>query len=457
MASVSAALFVSFWMLVPIFGVAGVLVWLANVYLNAARPVKRLEAISKSPIFEVFGSTLAGLGTIRSFGKTMDYEKRMFDKINAFAQVTWSSRLLMRWVMIRNNLVGATFTLAIAIGVTLLPDIDAALAGFVLSFGFQFSSAMFTAIRTFADVELSMNSAERIVEYIQTPTESLVGDDVPASWPTKGEIVVKDLKARYDENLPLVLKGLSFEVGSRKRVGIVGRTGSGKSTLTLAIFRFIEASGGSVMIDGIDVSKIKLSDLRSLISIVPQDPTLFSGTLRSNLDPFDEHTDAELMDALGRMHLLDSNHDAAGSGTATPTKKAVRENINIFHDLSSSISAKGLNLSQGQRQLLCLARAIVGRPKILILDEATSAVDMVTDSLIQRSIREQFADATLLVVAHRLSTIADFDAVLVMDDGKVAEYASPKELVARKGSFWKMVEASGEREELERLIDASEA
>lgn len=454
LASIAAALFVSPWMLIPIVVLTWAGITLGSIYLEAARPIKRLESISKSPIYEVFGSTLAGLGTIRCFDKTGDYEKRMFGKINAFAEAVWSTRLLMRWVMIRNNLLGASFTVSTAVVIILLPNIEASLAGFALTFALEFSSAMFTAIRTYAEIELSMNSAERIVEYINTPMESQVGQDVPAAWPTKGAIVVKDLQVSYAPDLPMVLKSLSFEVAPRQRVGIVGRTGSGKSSLTLAIFRFLEAQAGSVTIDGIDLSKIKLSDLRSRLAIIPQDPVLFSGTLRSNLDPFDEHTDAAIMEALARVHLLDDHSTATktdADGTATPT----RQNINIFHDLSSPIARGGLNLSQGQRQLLCLARAIVTRPKVLILDEATSSVDMATDVLIQRSIREEFADATLLVVAHRLSTIADFDAVLVMDAGKAVEYASPRELVEKKGWFWKMVQQSGEKEELERSIGSA--
>jgi len=248
-------------------------------------------------------------------------------------------------------------------------------------------------------------------------------------------------------------------MGKNERIGVVGRTGAGKSSLTLALFRFLEARSGSVYIDGIDISKIKLHDLRSRLAIIPQDPVLFSGTVRSNLDPFDEHSDQELRDALGRVHLLSS---AGTSGTATPANQAAAngngsaeppKNTNVFNSLSSSISEGGMNLSQGQRQLLCLARAIVSRPKIMILDEATSAVDKHTDALIQRSIREEFQDATLVVIAHRLSTIADFDRILVMDQGTAAEYDTPKHLIVREdGVFKGMVESSGEKDVLRQVI-----
>jgi len=286
---------------------------------------------------------------------------------------------------------------------------------------------------------MSFNATERVVEYTELKTEVQGGDKPPAAWPTEGRVEVRDLVAAYAEDLPPVLKGLSFTVEGHQRVGVVGRTGAGKSSLTLALFRFIPIRGGTVYIDGIDTSKIPLHDLRSRLAIIPQDPVLFSGTIRTNLDPFDEHTDAELHDALERVHLISGTGapsrdptlvaNGTTSGTATPsTATAIPErNINIFTSLSSKISEGGLNLSQGQRQLLCLARAIVAHPRVMLLDEATSAVDMATDVLIQRSIREEFGDSTLVVIAHRLSTIADFDRILVMSEGRAVEFGSPRD------------------------------
>lgn len=293
------------------------------------------------------------------------------------------------------------------------------------------------------------------MEYTNLEVEDQGGDDVPAAWPTEGRLEVTDLVAGYAADLPPVLKGLSFTVEKAQRVGVVGRTGAGKSSLTLALFRFINSREGTILIDGIDVSKIKLHDLRSRLAIIPQDPVLFSGTIRSNLDPFDRYTDSELRDALERVHLVSGT-----GGTATPAvasssaaAAATDTNTNIFNSLSSTISEGGLSLSQGQRQLLCLARAIVARPKLMVLDEATSAVDMATDELIQRSIREEFEGSTLLVIAHRLSTIADFDRILVMSDGMAAEYGSPRELMAIEGGVFKgMVENSGEKERLREMI-----
>lgn len=307
-----------------------------------------------------------------------------------------------------------------------------------------------------------MNATERIVEYSRIPIEDQFRRDahpgaenktmeptVPAAWPVEGRLDIEGLVVGYDPDLPPVLRGLSFKVAKNQRVGVVGRTGAGKSSLTLALFRFLEAREGSIRIDGIDISKIGLHDLRSRLAIIPQDPVLFSGTVRSNLDPFNDHTEADLYDAMERVQLIRSSIN--GSGTATPVTFS-ETNVNIFKSLSSRISEGGLNLSQGQRQLLCLARAIVSRPKIMILDEATSAVDMATDLLIQRSIREEFKDSTLIVIAHRLSTIADFDKILVMSDGKAVEFDTPRKLLEEKGMFWGMVGQSGEKDRLERII-----
>jgi ABC-type multidrug transport system fused ATPase/permease subunit len=299
-----------------------------------------------------------------------------------------------------------------------------------------------------------MNSIERIVEYTTMETEKQGGVDVPAMWPTEGRLEVDDLVVSYAKDLPPVLKNLTFTVEPRQRVGVVGRTGAGKSSLTLALFRFLEAKQGTIHIDGIDISTIKVQDLRSRLAIIPQDPVLFSGTVRSNLDPFDEHEDDELKEALSRVHLTSDSPptpDPSGSGTLTPDRNA--QNINVFDSLASAISEGGQNLSQGQRQLLCLARAIVARPKMMVLDEATSAVDKTTDALIQRSIRDGFGGATLVVIAHRLSTIADFDRIMVLDEGRIVEYDSPKVLFEKKdGIFRGMVESSGERDVLVDVI-----
>ena len=464
-----ASLFVSPWMLLSALVLLVLCGRITSLYLSGAREVKRLDSNAKSPIFEQFGSVLSGIGTIRAFGKSEAYIDRMFDKIDCYARTSWHLFLFNRWLIWRLNIIGAVFAVLIT-AVIVHTRIQASLAGFALSFALQYSSALIWSAKEYADVELSMNAVERVSEYAKIPIENQSEETpVPAAWPTEGRLEVKDLVAGYAADLPPVLKGLSFNVEKNQRVGVVGRTGAGKSSLTLALFRFLEPRAGSIHIDGVDISAIALSILRSRLAIIPQDPVLFSGTVRSNLDPFDNHTDTELYDALERVHLTRSRSNAGtvsrdepapistpASGSDAPTltnAPAINTNKNIFSSLTSRISEGGLNLSQGQRQLLCLARAIVSRSKLMILDEATSAVDMATDALIQRSIREEFQDATLIVIAHRLSTIADFERVLVMDEGRGVEYDTPAKLIEKAtGVFRSMVEQSGEVENLRNII-----
>lgn len=385
----------------------------------------------------------------------------MFKKIDVHAGAYWHIWLFNRWLALRLNWMGAVFAILVA-AVIVFSGIEPSLAGFALSFALQYSSAVTWTARNYANVELSMNAVERVNEYSNIPIEDQSSSvKTPAAWPAEGRLEVSNLVAGYAPDLPPVLKGLSFSVEKNERIGVVGRTGAGKSSLTLALFRFLEAREGSIHIDGIDISKVSLYELRSRLAIIPQDPVLFSGTVRSNLDPFDNHSDSELHDALSRVHLINSTgatspgepNPAESTRTAPTPPTPPDSNTNIFRSLTSRISEGGLNLSQGQRQLLCLARAIVSRPKIMVLDEATSAVDMATDILIQRSIREEFQNSTLIVIAHRLSTIADFDKILVMSDGRQVEFDSPESLLEREeGVFRGMVEQSGERARLESVI-----
>ncbi|KAH6709145.1 hypothetical protein BKA61DRAFT_556514 [Leptodontidium sp. MPI-SDFR-AT-0119] len=441
-------------------------------YIRGARSIKRLESIQKSPMISHFTASLQGLSTIRAFANTEIFESRMHDLINSFTSATWHNWLFNTWVGFRMAMTGSLFSTLVAAFVVSTSGIDAALGGFALAFALSYRQTVNMTLRLLAATELDMNAAERIFEYSSLEIEDQEGIDVRASWPEKGELDVKDLEVGYAEGLPSILKGLTFHVDMNQRIGVVGRTGAGKSTLSLALFRFLQARAGSVVIDGVDISKIKLHDLRTRLAIIPQDPVLFSGTIRSNLDPFDEFSDVQLQQALQRVHLVPSadntpvpetvspaegsSAEAGSSATSTTAAEPItanKENANIFLSLTSPISSAGANLSQGQKQLLCLARAILSRPKLLLLDEATSAVDKKTDTLIQRSIREEFANTTLLVIAHRLSTVMDFDRILVMKDGVAAEFGTPRELLEiEDGVFKGMVEQSGEKDELTRTV-----
>ncbi|KAI5803779.1 hypothetical protein EDC01DRAFT_775254 [Geopyxis carbonaria] len=415
-------------------------VHLARLYLAGARELKRLESTSRSPIFELFGAALSGVATIRAYARSPAFVTAMNARLDAYSQRTYFVWLFNRWVGLRMSATGSAFATLVALGVVALPGIDAPLAGFALSFALNYTLNVVWALRRYANVELDMNSTERIVEYAQLPTEPADGARPPAAWPTEGRVEVSGLRASYAPHLPPVLDGVSFTALPRQRVGIVGRTGAGKSSLALALFRFLHADAGSICIDGLDIATLRLQDLRSRIAIIPQDPVLFSGTIRSNLDPFNEHGDGELEEALQRVHLTSSTAPAAASA-----------NTNPFSSLATPIASGGLNLSQGQRQLLCLARAIIARPKLLVLDEATSAVDMDTDTLIQKSIREEFGDCTTLVIAHRLQTVVEFDRVLVMGDGRVLEEGAPWDLMkeGNRGEWWEMCMQTGEGPALE--------
>ncbi|TVY84698.1 ATP-dependent bile acid permease [Lachnellula suecica] len=413
--------------------------------LQGVEEIKRLEGTAKSPIFEHFRVTLLGMATIRSTGRIGKYREIMHKFIDTQSQGSWASTLATQWMALRISGLGSLFTIAVTV-VVAGRHVNAAAAGLILSFSLDFSKSMDEAVRRFANLQLNMNSTERIADYLNVPHEDQEGENVPCDWPNRGHIIFRDLEARFAPGLPDTLRKINAEILPGQRIGIVGRTGAGKSTMALALFRFLEAQNGSIQIDGIDISKVRLHDLRSRMSIVAQDPVVFSGSIRTNLDPVGRHTDSQLLECLQKVHLIAATNGEKIEGTTSSAKH------NLFEDLDSPVAEGGLNLSHGQRQLLSLARAILNQSKIMVMDEATSSIDAATDSLIQRAIREEFANSTLLVIAHRLSTVADFDKILVVDHGVTVEFGHPAELLERKGEFYKLVCESGERERIEYMI-----
>lgn len=300
---------------------------------------------------------------------------------------------------------------------------------------------MLFLVRRYTNLELALVGVERIKEYSETTPEApeIIEPRPPAHWPSAGRIEVEKLTIRYSPELPDVLHELAFSIEAGQKVGIVGPTGCGKSTLALSFFRFVEAVSGRIVIDGLDIAKMGLKDLRSKLTIIPQDPTILSGSLRSTLDIFDEYEDNEIFDALRRVHLIKPNE--------TADDVAEGANRSPFFNLDGEVSEGGSNFSQGQRQLLCMARALLRRSKVILCDEATASVDYDTDEKISTTMREEFSDSTLLVIAHRLRTICDFDKVLVLDQGHVVEYASPASLIADTSSkFHALCRASGRSE-----------
>lgn len=306
-------------------------------------------------------------------------------------------------------------------------------------------------------MEMAMNSVERIDEYTnieQEPCSYIAKNAPPEKWPVEGVVKVTNLSVRYAQEQLDVLKHVSFKIEKQEKLAVVGRTGAGKSTLSLAFFRILPFASGQIEIDGVDIADINLCDLRTRLTIIPQDPVLFTGNIRSNLDPLGEHDDSRLWDALKRSNLFDSLQ----SQTSDDLETAVEHLDSICKlNLESAVGENGCNFSQGQRQLLCLARALLRRSRIVILDESTASVDNGTDARIQETIRQEFKSSTVICIAHRLRTVIDYDKILVLEKGQVVEFGPPIDLIERSpiGAFRKMCEETGEFEELVELARIS--
>ncbi|OAA67784.1 ATP-dependent bile acid permease [Akanthomyces lecanii RCEF 1005] len=418
-------------------------------YLRASRDLKRLESVQRSPLFQQFGETLSGMTTIRAYGVERRFIRENLDKVNTANRPFIYLWALNRWLAFRADFIGNSVSFFAGVFIILsIGKIDAGSAGISLSYAMSFTDNVLWLVRQYGTNEQNMNSMERIKEYLDVEQEAdaIVEDNRPAeSWPEKGSVEFVNYSTRYRADLEPVLRGISLKINAKEKVGIVGRTGAGKSSLTLALFRALEADKGEILVDGVNIGAIGLQDLREKITIVPQDPTLFTGTLRSNLDPFDQYTDGQVFEALRRVHLIGEED------TSTPTTpvSTLTSNKNIFRDLSSPVAESGSNLSQGQRQLLCLARAMLKKPKVLVMDEATASIDYNTDSKIQETIREM--RGTVVTIAHRLQTIVDYDKVLVLDKGEMVEYAHPWELISdEKTQFYSMCESSGDLDILKK-------
>ncbi|KAF8936610.1 hypothetical protein BGZ47_009413, partial [Haplosporangium gracile] len=448
-----------FLVALPVFVVAVAVI--QKYYLASSRAVKRIFHVSKSPVFQSFNETLGGVTTIRAMGLQERFKAEnmglLLTHVNAHVAYTYC----IRWVEVRLQSLSAVVILVVAGGFVISAGkaLDPATAGLALSFTLSITQEITYLVRNYCETQNMLVSVERMREYADMDTEApetLPLDprvEAAAAWPPKhGAIEFVNYSTRYREGLNLVLRNVSFKVGAGEKVGIVGRTGAGKSSLTLALFRMIEAANGpwvhpnnstegsegteeeeddnvvgKIMIDGIDVSTLGLTDLRRALAIIPQDPILFAGTIRDNLDPFQEHCDAHLWEALDRAHLKSYIQTLPGG-------------------LSCEVISNGENFSVGQRSLICLGRALLRKTKILVLDEATSAVDIETDELIQKTIREQFKDRTLLTIAHRIKTVMDSDKILVLEQGRVVEFESPQVLLARKDKslFYRLAEQSSE-------------
>ncbi|KAF8533369.1 P-loop containing nucleoside triphosphate hydrolase protein [Trichophaea hybrida] len=410
--------------------ITGLYVLIGIFYLRASRDLKRIESIQRSPLYQHFGETLSGISTIRAYGDERRFIRENLQKIDDHNRPFFYLWACNRWLGFRVDIAGALVAFfAGAFVVINVGKIDAGLAGLSLTYAITFTENVLWVVRLYAVNEQNMNSMERVREYLEVEQEApeIIEDNrPPASWPDNGNVSFKNYSTRYRSDLDLVLKNVTFNVQAGEKVGIVGRTGAGKSSLTLALFRSLEAEGGKIEIDGIDISTIGLRDLRQSITMVPQDPTLFTGTIRSNLDPFGVHTDSEIFASLKRVQLISEEPEVAAPVSGDDSTM----NKNIFLDLQSPVSESGNNLSQGQRQLVCLARALLRAPKVLIMDEATAAIDYKTDFKIQETIRE--LQSTTITIAHRLRSVVDYDRIVVIDQGEVKEFGTPYELLQIK-------------------------
>ncbi|KAF1815867.1 hypothetical protein P152DRAFT_390622 [Eremomyces bilateralis CBS 781.70] len=429
------ALIISFF---PYFAVALVplltmFLFSAAYYRSSAREVKRHEALLRSFVFAKFSEGVSGTATIRAYGlqdKLSQEVRKSIDNMNSAYYLTFANQ---RWLSMRLDIVGIllVFTVGILV-VTNRFDVEPSTGALVLSYILSIVQMIQFTVRQLAEVENNMNSAERL-HYYGTEIEEeapLHAVQVRPTWPEHGEIIFDEVQMRYRAGLPLVLKGLNMHVKAGERIGVVGRTGAGKSSIMSTLFRLTELSGGTISIDGVDISQVGLYDLRSRLAIIPQDPTLFRGTIRTNLDPFNEHNDLELWTALRQAHLVDAE--------ATMDDRSGRI------QLDGIVEEEGLNYSLGQRQLMALARALVRNSQIIVCDEATSSVDMETDQKIQHTIATGFYGKTLLCIAHRLKTIIGYDRICVMDNGQISELEAPLVLYDREESIFRsLCERSG--------------
>ena len=405
-------------------------VFLQRVYVKSSRQLRRLESTSRSPIYSHFSETLSGVSTIRAYRLENRFVKEHeFRRDNN--QVCYFFNInTQRWLSIRLEMLGNIIVLFAALFAVLgRGSMDPGLVGLTLTYASQVTMTFNFLISQTSQIENIMVSVERIYEYQdQLDQEApflLPGQDPDQSWPKYGQVTFEKYETRYRAGLDLVLKGIDCQIQSGEKVGIVGRTGAGKSSLTQALFRIIEATGGSITIDGINIAHMGLGFLRSRLTIIPQDPVLFSGNLRFNLDPFDQHNDRELWKALENAHLN-------SFVSSLP--------LGLQHDITEG----GGNLSVGQKQLVCLARALLRNSKILILDEATAAIDLETDDLIQRTIRTEFSECTVITIAHRLNTILDYNRVIVLSLGEIVEFDTPDDLLQNEKSvFYGMAKDAG--------------
>ena len=426
-----------------------------SFFIPAAREMKRLRSVFRSPILSNLQESVHGLETIRAFGETDRFSHKNTMILKKFNVAAYSDVSIKRWLSMRINGISATvlfFTSAFIVTTLFRDPFTPALVGFVMTYAMNITYTISAIIRVWAELETRSIALERLLEYCRIPTEAAMEIEEtrpPISWPQKGGIKFVNYSTRYRENLDPVLKNISVDIAPQEKVGIVGRTGAGKSSLTLALFRIIEATEGHIEIDGVNTSELGLFDLRRHLSIIPQDSQTIEGTVRQNLDPFSQYSDTQLWRVLELAHLkahVEQMETKPKENKEEDEKKKVKDGESevVAKGLDAVVDEGGSNLSAGQKQLLCLARALLNPSSILVLDEATASVDVRTDKIIQETIRTEFKDRTILTVAHRLETIVDSDKIMVLDKGELKEFGAPQELLKNEeGIFYLLCKEGG--------------
>ncbi|KAI9838425.1 MAG: hypothetical protein M1838_004608 [Thelocarpon superellum] len=415
-----------------IIPLGAIYLYIQRYYLRASRELKRLDSVTRSPIYAHFQESLGGITTIRAFQHQRRFKQENEWRVDTNLRAYFPSISANRWLAVRLEFMGSIVILSAAgfaiINVASDGGLSAGMVGLAMSYALQITQSLNWIVRQTVEVETNIVSVERVLEYARLPSEApeiISGKRPKVSWPAHGAVSFVDYSTRYRPGLDLVLKNVSLSFRRHEKIGVVGRTGAGKSSLTLALFRIIEAASGHIRIDDLDTSTIGLLDLRRRLSIIPQDAALFEGTIRDNLDPGHVHDDTELWSALDHARLKE--HVATMTG-----------------QLDATVHEGGSNLSQGQRQLISLARALLTPSNILVLDEATAAVDIETDAMLQATLRSRmFSDRTIITIAHRINTILDSDRIVVLDRGEVAEFDTPSALVQHKGLFYELVKEAG--------------
>lgn len=417
--------------LIPLLPIGYVYYIVQKWFRKTSTELQRVTSVAGSPIFSDFSQVLSGTSTIRAYDEQMRFFSKCqssFDDFNACYMLVYMCNY---WLGLRLDFLGgliAAFIGGVAVGTASSGFIPAGWLGLALSYAIEVTGFLKHGVRMIATIEADMNSVERVLFYtekVEPEALDLIpeNDPEPGTWPDRGEIKITNGSMRYRDG-PLVLKNISLHIKGGEKIGVVGRTGSGKSSLMNLLFRIteIEKDGGTVEIDGVDTANIGTEILRLNLSIIPQDPIMFSNTVRYNIDPFGTATESEILEVLEKVQLSDV--------------------INALpNGLDEQVAEGGENFSQGQRQLLCIARSLLRKPKILVMDEATASIDNATDAAIQLMIRENFKDATVLTIAHRLNTILDSDRILVLDDGRIVEFDTPDKLRKKPdGIFRSMVE-----------------